>query len=60
MEDIVNAIVSDAPPSDITDMIKNALYSKSAEKINRVKPDVATSMFGDPLGNGDQEHNNEE
>jgi len=47
MEDIVNLIASSTNSSDISDEIKNALYRKSSEKIDYVRPLVSHNMFGD-------------
>lgn len=47
MEEIIDMIFSDASASKITDGIKDALYSKSAEKIDQYRPLAAASLFGD-------------
>ncbi len=47
MEDIVNLIATDASAAQISDQIKDALFNKSAEKIEALKPSVANSFFGD-------------
>jgi hypothetical protein len=46
MENIVDLIAADASPSDISDAIKTALFAKSAENIEMIKPEVAASLFG--------------
>lgn len=46
MDNIIDMIISNESPSQISDEIKNALFSRSAEKIDTLKPDVAASMFG--------------
>ena len=46
MEDLVNLIATNQSPSDISDKIKEILYTKSAEKISEVTPQVSASMFG--------------
>ena len=45
MEDIIDLIATDASASDVTDKIKDALYAKSAERIEGSKPLVANSVF---------------
>ena len=45
MDDLMDMIASDESPSQISDKIKDILFSKSAEKIDSFKPDVATQMF---------------
>lgn len=47
MNPIVDLIVNDANASDITDKIKEVLYTKSAENIEALRPHVAASVFGD-------------
>lgn len=47
MEDLLDMIVSDESPSQISDKIKDILFSKSAEKIDALRPEVSTSMFND-------------
>ena len=41
-------IASDQSSNDISDAIKDALYAKSAEKIDKLKPTVSTSIFDEP------------
>ena len=47
MEDIINAIATDASASEVSDAMKDALFAKAAEKIDALKPRVANSMFGE-------------
>ena len=53
MEDLVNLIATNQSPSDISDKIKEILYTKSAEKINEVVPQVSSSMFGQEVDEED-------
>jgi hypothetical protein len=46
MEDIIDLIATDSSPNQISDAIKNSLYSKSSERINSMRPNIASSMFG--------------
>jgi hypothetical protein len=46
MDDLLDMIIADEPPSQISDKIKDILFSKSAEKIDAFRPVVASSMFG--------------
>ena len=55
MEEIVNLIGSDASASEISDKIKDALYARSAQRIDAVRPTVGASMFGDNQSQEDQE-----
>tara|TARA_Y100000356_G_scaffold34717_1_gene26307 strand:+ start:430 stop:606 length:177 start_codon:yes stop_codon:yes gene_type:complete len=45
MDDLMDMIVADESPSDISDKIKEVLYTKAAEKVDNVRPNVASSMF---------------
>ena len=47
MDELLDLIASDKSPADVSDTIKDALYSKAAERINSQRPDIAASMFGD-------------
>lgn len=47
MEDIIDLIATDSAPSDISDKIKQALFMKSAEKIETAKLDISASLFGE-------------
>ena len=47
MEELMDLLVSDESPSQVSDKIKDILYSKSAEKISNVRPEVASSLFDD-------------
>ena len=42
---LMDMIISDESPSNISDTIKDMLYTKSAEKVDAFRPDVATSTF---------------
>lgn len=46
MEDIVDLIFSDSSASQVSDTIKDVLYSKSADKIDELRPLAAASLFG--------------
>ena len=47
MEDIINAIATDASASEVSDALKDAIFAKAAEKIDALKPGGANSMFGE-------------
>jgi hypothetical protein len=46
MEDLLDAIVNDESPSQISDGIKDLLYSKAAERVDAFKPYAANAVFG--------------
>ena len=48
MDNIIDLIATDSSASDISDSIKDALFSKSAEKIEGLRPEVANTMFNEP------------
>lgn len=45
IEDIINFIANDGSPSEISDTVKNVLFSKASEKIDQMRPEVASLMF---------------
>ena len=47
MEEIVDLIVTDSSPNDISDKIKDVLLAKSAERIEAERSNVGASMFDD-------------
>lgn len=44
--ELVDMMTSDASASDISDYIKGLLYTKSTEKVDALRPQVAASLFG--------------
>ena len=48
MEELIDLMVSDGSPSKISDAIKDVLYAKTAERIDGIKPNVASSVFDSP------------
>lgn len=47
MEELLDMIVSDESPSQISNKIKDMLFSKSSERINAFRPVVSSAMFDD-------------
>jgi hypothetical protein len=47
MEDLLDMIIADESPSQISDKIKDILFAKSAEKIDAFRPSVAADIFGE-------------
>jgi hypothetical protein len=45
MDDLLDMIVADESPSQVSDKIKELLFTKSAEKIDAFRPAVSNSMF---------------
>jgi hypothetical protein len=46
MDELLDMIVTDESPSQISDKIKELLFTKSAEKIDAFRPLVASDVFG--------------
>jgi hypothetical protein len=46
MDDLMDMIIADESPSQISDKIKDLLFSKAAEKVDEFRPTVAVNMFG--------------
>ena len=44
--EIVDLVGTEAPSSEISDAIKQALLVKSAAKVDAITPDVASVLFG--------------
>lgn len=57
MDDLLDMIASGESSSEISDKIKDLLFTKSAEKIDNFRPVVAQSLFGDQ---GYSEENDDE
>ncbi len=55
MEDLMDMILTDESPSQISDTIKSALFAKSAERVDAFRPDVASTMFADDAVEEDEE-----
>jgi len=48
-DDLMDMMVDDANASDISDKIKEILYTKSAEMIDVARPLVGAGLFGDEV-----------
>jgi len=55
MEELLDMIVADESPSNISDKIKEILFTKSAEKIDALRPSVSSSIFGEIDSEGMEE-----
>ncbi len=49
MDELMDMIIADESPSNISDKIKEILFSKAAERVDELRPYVANSMFDDAL-----------
>jgi len=49
MDELMDMIVSDESPSQISDKIKDILFAKAAERVDAHKPVAANSLFGNEV-----------
>tara|TARA_B100000427_G_scaffold48732_1_gene36694 strand:+ start:350 stop:580 length:231 start_codon:yes stop_codon:yes gene_type:complete len=49
MDDLMDAIVANDSPSKVSDAIKDILYAKTADKVDSLKPEIASSLFGNDV-----------
>jgi len=47
MDELMDMIVTDESPSQISDKIKDLLFAKASERIDAFKPTVSSSLFGE-------------
>jgi|TARA_Y100000589_G_scaffold288962_1_gene290709 hypothetical protein len=52
MDDLLDNIISDESPSQISDAIKDMLYSKTAERVDAYKQTASNALFN---GNSEEE-----
>lgn len=45
MDELLDMIISDESPSEISDKIKDMLFAKTAEKIDAFRPHVSKTVF---------------
>ena len=45
MDELMSLLVKDESPSEVSDAIKDQLFSRTAEKIQTFRPQVAASVF---------------
>jgi hypothetical protein len=55
MDDLIDMMIADESPVDISDKIKEILMQKSAENIDIIRPVVASSIFATPDQNNEGE-----
>ncbi len=55
MEDLIDFIATDQSAAKISDRIKEVLYAKAAERIDAIRPQIATSMFDHEIEQNSQE-----
>ena len=46
MDELMNLMIADESPSEISDSIKTALFAKAGARVDSLKPAVANAMLG--------------
>ena len=46
MDELMNLMIADESPSEISDSIKNELLAKAAARVDALKPAVANALLG--------------
>ena len=46
MDELMNLMIADESPSEISDSIKNQLFAKAGIRVDAAKPAVANAMLG--------------
>jgi|TARA_B100000900_G_scaffold302784_1_gene261328 hypothetical protein len=63
MDELMSLLVKDESPSEVSDAIKDQLFSRTAEKIQNIRPQVAASVFDGDIDfdseEGEVEFNND-
>ena len=52
--ELMDMIIADKSPSQISDRIKDMLFAKSAERVDSYRPEVAKNSFNEPQDSGDE------
>lgn len=48
MDELMDMIIADESPSNISDKIKEILFAKAADRVDELRPQVANQLFGQP------------
>ena len=49
MDELMNLVIADESPSEISDSIKQQLFAKGAARVDALKPAVANAMLGNEV-----------
>jgi len=49
MDDLMDMIIGDETPANISDKIKDVLYAKASERVDAMRSPVADTVFGDDV-----------
>ena len=52
--ELMDMIIADKSPSQISDRIKDMLFAKSAERVDSYRPEVAKNSFNEPQDSSDE------
>ena len=52
--ELMDMIIADKSPSQISDRIKDMLFAKSAERVDAYRPEVAKNSFNEPQDSSDE------
>ena len=55
MDELMNLMIADESPSEISDSIKQQLFAKATAKVDELKPAVANAMMGQELESEEDE-----
>jgi hypothetical protein len=60
MDELMDMIITDESPSQISDKIKDLLFAKSTERLDIFRPMVASSIFDEEGNEDDTEYEEDE
>jgi hypothetical protein len=60
MDELMDMIITDESPSQISDKIKDLLFAKSTERLDIFRPIVASSIFDEDENEDDTEYEEDE
>ena len=60
MDELLDMIIADESPAQISDKIKDILFAKSAEKVDSFRPEVSSGLFGEDQFSSSEESEEEE
>jgi hypothetical protein len=60
MDELLDMIIADESPAQISDKIKDILFAKSAEKVDSFRPEVSSGLFGEDQFSPSEESEEEE
>lgn len=46
MEELLDLIATDSPATNVSDKIKELIFNKTSEKIDALRPSIASELFG--------------